>query len=92
MASKKRIDTALESMLGYVHMSKDIANQTQKFEATFHPSPLDQGYDEVLRKLVDQMGSNEAEPFPAKTEQTANQITVADLESIVYDFITYEQR
>lgn len=90
-ASKKRIDTALEAMLSYVHMSKDIANQTQRFEATFHPSPLDQGYDAVLRKLINQMGANEAEPQP-KAEQAANQITVADLESIVYDFITYEQR
>ena len=32
LASKKRIDSALEAMLSYVNMSKDIANKTQKFE------------------------------------------------------------
>lgn len=58
----------------YIHFSKSIFNSTQE-----------KGYDQVMRQLINEMTLTSKN---LKEEQ--QHYSLAELESIVYDFVTYD--
>lgn len=87
---KQKIDKALSSMWDYVHVSNKL-NKGQM--GTLNADESGQ-YEGLLRKFVFEMNQTQAaaKEAPAKAPEARDRWTVQELESIVYDFITYDKR
>ena len=89
---KQKIDKALHSMWDYVHVSSKL-NKGQ-MEKTL-PNGAESGqYEGLLRKFVAEMNQTQAveRETAAKAPEPRDRWTVQELESIVYDFITYDKK
>lgn len=91
MACKQKIDKALSSMWDYVHVSSKL--NKGHMERTMNAEETQQ-FDGLIRKFVTEINQPQGPDRgpPAKVAEPKERWTVQELESIVYDFITYDKK
>jgi len=88
---KQKIDKALHTMWDYVNVSSKL--NRQQMEKSLNADGGGQ-YEGLLRQFVVEMNQTQAvaQAAAAKAPEGRERWTVQELENIVYDFITYDER
>ena len=88
---KQKIDKALHTMWDYVNVSSKL--NRRQMEKSLNADGGGQ-YEGLLRQFVVEMNQTQAaaQDAAAKAPEGRDRWTVQELENIVYDFITYDER